>query len=104
MPKANGSFDDDFQEFWRHYPHRIGKLKARVAYDKLRRGGVTQSELLDGIQQYLDTKPDWQAWAHPTTWLNQGRWLDEPAVETTERIGKQTTRLMHAIANIKRNG
>ncbi len=98
------TLDTDFEEFWRAYPHRVGKLKARAAFEKLRRSGITQAELVDGIQQYIATKPGWQAWAHPTTWLNQGRWMDEPAPETIERFGKQTSRLLQAVANIKREG
>lgn len=71
------TFDEDFAAFWAGYPKRIGKLAAHKAYAKVRRGGIPHEELMDGIVQYIATKPVWQAWAHPTTWLNQGRWMDE---------------------------
>jgi hypothetical protein len=70
-------FDDDFEEFWRAYPLRVGKLAARKVYDKVRRGGISQAELLDGIAQYVRTKPSYADYCHPRTWLSQGRWLDE---------------------------
>jgi hypothetical protein len=31
---------------------------------------------LDGIAQYMKTKPAYADWCHPRTWLSQGRWLD----------------------------
>jgi hypothetical protein len=77
MSKANGSFDADFEEFWRLYPRRVGKIAAQKEYDKVRRGGTTQDELLDGITQYVKTKPSYADYCHPRTWLAQGRWMDE---------------------------
>ena len=69
--------DCDFEAFWKSYPRRVGKLAARKAYDKVRRGGISQQELLDGIAQYRATKPAYADWCHPRTWLSQGRWMDE---------------------------
>jgi hypothetical protein len=71
------SFSADFEEFWRAYPLRVGKLAAAKAYDKVRQGGTTQAQLLDGIAQYRRTKPLYADWCHPRTFLTQGRWLDE---------------------------
>jgi hypothetical protein len=71
-------FDADFEEWWRLFPRKIGKLAARKEYDKVRRGGITQDELIDGIAQYLAAKPDYADLCHPRTFLSQGRWMDEP--------------------------
>lgn len=68
---------EGFDVWWAKYPRRIGKLAAMKAYAKVRKGGTTQDVLMDGIDQYIATKPAWQEFAHPTTWLNQGRWMDE---------------------------
>lgn len=80
---------DDFEEFWRSYPRRVGKLAAQKAYIKARQTGVTQQQLLDGIARYMKGKPQYADFCHPATWLNQGRWEDEydaPAVTRhTER-------------------
>ncbi len=94
-------FDEEFAEFWMVYPHKVARFKARVAFDKARKAGATVEEIVTGAQRYVATKPDWQAWAHPATWLNQGRWTDQPAPDTS-RMGKQTSRLMAAVANIAR--
>jgi hypothetical protein len=70
-------FEADFQEFWSKYPRRVGKLAAKKEYDKVRRGGTSQDELMDGIEQYIRTKPTYADFCHPRTWLSQGRWMDE---------------------------
>lgn len=70
------SNDNEFSVFWAKYPRRIGKLAAIRAYSKARRQ-ASASEILDGIDRYIATKPTWQEWAHPSSWLNAGRWMDE---------------------------
>jgi hypothetical protein len=68
---------NDFAAFWAIYPHRVGKLAAERAYEKARRSGTEPAEILAGVQRYVKSKPDWQSWAHPSSWLNAGRWMDE---------------------------
>ena len=65
-----------FDEFWAAYPNKKAKLAARKAYDKALKH-ATHEEIMAGIAPYMDNKPNWQDFAHPTTFLNQGRWLDE---------------------------
>lgn len=68
----------DFEEFWNHYPLRVGKLAAQREYEKVRKvHGATQAELLDGIDRYKRNKPAYADWAHARTWLHQGRWMDQ---------------------------
>ena len=76
------AFSNDFEEFWRAFPRRVGKLAARKEYEKVRRGGTSQAELLAGIAQYVRTKPAYADWCHPRTFLSQGRWLDEVPTKT----------------------
>ena len=69
-----------FEKFWLACPRRIGKEAARKAYEKARKT-TSDSELLEGIRRYAATRAgqDEQYTVHPSTWLNQGRWADEPA-------------------------
>lgn len=67
----------EFDEFWAAYPRRVSKIAAKKAYDKARRSGVTQRELLDGVALYRQHKPAYADWAFPASWLNAGRWADE---------------------------
>lgn len=71
------TFAADFEVFWNAFPRKVGKLAARKEYDKVRRGGIGQEELLDGVAQYVRTKPSYADFCHPRTWLSQGRWMDE---------------------------
>lgn len=65
-----------FSEFWNVYPHRVGKIAAEKAFSKALKS-ATAEQIIDGVRYYKRTKPDWQSWAYPKTWLSQGRWLDE---------------------------
>ncbi|WP_345820468.1 hypothetical protein ABC766_00220 [Methylobacterium fujisawaense] len=69
-----------FAIWWQIQPNKVGKDAAERAFNRVRKSGrVTFSELVDGLKSYIATKPPTRDWCHPTTWLNQGRWADEPA-------------------------
>lgn len=67
---------DEFDQFWGRYPRRIAKFAAQRAYAKARIV-ATAEEILAGVELYRVNKPDYADFAHPATWLNQGRWMDE---------------------------
>lgn len=67
----------EFDQWWSCYPLKRGKLAAEKKYHAARRRGVTQQQLISGVAAYVQHKPDWQEFAHPATWLNQGRWADD---------------------------
>lgn len=79
-----GVSDDDFPpdafEVWyAAYPHKIGRSAAEKAFHRVRKTKpVTFSELVDGLERYIRTKPPDRAWCNPATWLNQDRWADQP--------------------------
>ena len=67
---------DAFETFWARYPVKVGKLAARKAYVAAC-AHATPGELLAGLDRYLAHKPEFANWCSPTTWLHQGRWMDE---------------------------
>ena len=77
------TYSDDFLTFWKVYPRRIGKLAASKSLTRaLRR--TTLSVILSSLA--LCVKGEWrnrepEFIPHPSTWLNQGRWEDEPEPE-----------------------
>jgi hypothetical protein len=101
--EANG-LRERFAEFWKVYPRKVGKDAAWRSWQKRRPG----SELLTEMLTALDWQRRQESWLkeggqyvpNPSTWLNQGRWQDEP--NQTPNVGKQTSRLMAAVANISR--
>lgn len=73
------SFEVDFDHFWNLYPRKVGKETARVAWAKaLEKASV--DEVVAGVFRFANDPnlPDKVFIPHPATWLNQGRWDDEP--------------------------
>ena len=66
----------DFDQFWKSYPRRVGRLDAIKAYAKARTV-ASAAEILAGVELYKAHKPEYADWCHPSTWLNKGRWMDE---------------------------
>jgi uncharacterized protein YdaU (DUF1376 family) len=67
-----------FEAWWVIFPNRVGKAAALKAF-KRAEVRATLRELIDGLQRYIASKPPERPWCNPATWLNQDRWLDEPA-------------------------
>jgi len=69
----------DFDEFWDVFPNKVGKQAAKTAFDKVRKThNVTIDVMMSALRRYV-TKTDDRPWCNPATWLNQGRWEDQPA-------------------------
>ena len=71
----------NFEQFWKAYPRRKGKGAAQRAWDRIKPDGQLFSQILAAIEQQKQGE-DWlkengRFIPHPTTWLNQERWLDE---------------------------
>ncbi len=79
--------DLSFQAFWRNYPRKVGRQAAWRIWQRLK----PDAQFLDRILTALEwqrVQPQWlkeqgQFIPHPATWLNQGRWDDQP-VEIAE--------------------
>lgn len=70
---------DAFEDFWDACPKKVGKLKAKEAFDKVCPSEASAETLTEAMRRYaasVDGK-DPTYTAHPTTWLNQKRWTDE---------------------------
>lgn len=68
-----------FEQFWAAYPRRIGKGAARRSFERALRL-ATFEDIMTGLNrqsQYYASK-EAQFIPHPTTWLNQERWSDDP--------------------------
>jgi hypothetical protein len=77
-----------FDEFWKIYPLKIGKGKAQTAFMKAIRT-TDANIIIKGAQRYKSDPNRTKTYtAHPTTWLNGHRWLDEalPPLDATAEI------------------
>lgn len=72
---------DAFGEFWKAYPKKIGKQAAVRAWQKIK-NRPPLGKIIEAIKRAQDTdqwkKDNGEFIPHPSTWLNGGRWDDEP--------------------------
>ena len=80
------SCEAEFEAWWAEYPRKVGKLAAQKAYQKARRI-ASAPVLLSGLLSLSRDVTDLRYCPHPTTWLNQGRWMDETTTRTTNPGG-----------------
>jgi len=67
-----------FDEFWKRYPRKRAKGAARKAFERIRWTPETWEKLLKALEWQAREWTDPQFIPHPSTYLNQERWEDEP--------------------------
>lgn len=78
--KADG-LDENFSRFWSAYPRRVGRGAALKAWEKVNPSDELTQLILDAVKAQSQS----EQWSrdngafipHPSTWLNQTRWLDD---------------------------
>jgi uncharacterized protein YdaU (DUF1376 family) len=80
QPPKGGDAASGFDAFWQAYPKKVGKIAARKAWKKAKRPPT--GIILAAVEQQKKSdqwrKDNGQYIPNPATWLNQGRWDDEP--------------------------
>lgn len=81
-------YSPDFLAFWQRYPRKAGKGAAFKSW-KIHRPPLNACLKAIAWQEKTDqwTRDGGQYIPHPSTWINQERWLDEPP--DTERQGNR---------------
>jgi hypothetical protein len=78
--RAREAADSLFAKFWAVYPHKVGKRDAANCFQRVIKSGIVGiDDLMSGLARYV-AKTDDRPWCNPATWLNGGRWDDQPAV------------------------
>jgi hypothetical protein len=73
-----------FERFWAVYPVKVKKSYARQCWDRAVRQAPPE-RIIRGAKRYAeDPNRSEEFTAHPSTWLNQGRWDDDPLPARTE--------------------
>lgn len=84
-----------FDEFWDAYPRKVGKAAALKKWIIIRPSADLHSQILEALAQQKKSaqwkRDGGQYIPHPTTWLNQGRWDDEPLKDSGNKGTKQGT-------------
>ena len=82
LADASDGVSDPFDEFWQHYPRKVGKPAARKAFRQaLKR--ATAADITAGAERLrndpnLPDKSEEQYIPHASTWLNRDGWDDPP--------------------------
>ena len=82
--KTAGDYPDDFLAFWKKYPRHVGKGAAWRRWQVIVKS-VSADVIIAGAERYTQEcakeQREEQYIAHPSTWLNAGRWDDEPTAD-----------------------
>lgn len=78
LKKERRRLMSNFDEFWLAYPRKIGRIKARTAYDRALKVATAEAILagLERVKRGWATK-EAKFIPHATTWLARGGWEDE---------------------------
>lgn len=72
---------ENFYLFWKAYPKKVAKPRARKAFDKINPDDTLLEKILAGVARAKKTrqwvKDSGEYIPHPATWLNAKRWEDE---------------------------
>lgn len=70
---------DAFDQFWQAYPHRVGKSAVSRWWGwNFPSADFSFEDLMSAVRRYSEHKPPDRQWCNPLTWLQDGRWADEP--------------------------
>lgn len=79
------NLDSRFESLWKLYPRKAGsKTKAKAAYKKAVKSGVTDQTIKDGIMRLINEKREFQYIPHGQTWFCNERWTDEVTNDSTK--------------------
>ncbi len=99
-PVNKNQLTNEFEIFWSIYPRRTGKQAAKASFEKAVKA-VGLDKVMDGVRALANDPnlPAEQFIPNPATWLNQGRWDDDPYpakhVDRKPTAAERTAQLIH---------
>lgn len=77
--KKESNCDDNFETFYKAYPHKVGKANVEKWFNKNKPDEELMNKILTSLEEHKKLKQwqDKQFIPYPATWLNQKRWEDE---------------------------
>lgn len=88
-PSVQNSDELPFEQFWRAYPKKVGKIDAQKIWAKLKPNFEDVIAALSWQVRSTDwVKENGKYIPNPSTYLNQGRWHDEQRVELFGELGE----------------
>jgi hypothetical protein len=91
-PQTDSELWQRFELFWSAYPKKVSKAVAARIWDDLRPSQELTQTMLAAIEQQKQSeqwkKDGGQFIPHPSTWLGQERWTDQPVTVCKKCNGK----------------
>jgi hypothetical protein len=91
--------------FWQHYPRKVSKKFALKCLERVRKSNEVPFEvLLSAVKNYARSVvgKEMKYVAHPATWLNSGRWDDDPMALLDVRVAAPALHTANEKVLIKR--
>lgn len=100
--QAADGYPEDFKRFWEIYPRRAGKGAACASFIKAKKRAKVET-IIAGAERLRDDPnlPEGSLIAHPSTWLNQDRWEDDPMPPRSD-LSKSDQRLQQGFDLVQR--
>lgn len=82
-PRAVRKIDDEkleetFARFWAVYDHKVGRHKALKVWKQINPDDELVETILKAAARYSRANPDRVYYKHPSTWLTNRHWEDDP--------------------------
>lgn len=93
-------YDARFLTFWQHYPRKVNKAAAEVAFLALAPDAELLDKMVGAIQAQADTATfrELDHAPHASTWINNARWEDEVLPTTPAAFTMQEARESRTLA------
>lgn len=99
---ASSIAEKTFDQFWSAYPRKNGKASARKAWAKAVAKADPDHIINAALSFSADPNRVETYTAHPSTWLNDERWDDEPLPARSTERSKSEERLRRNVAAMER--
>lgn len=78
-----------FEQFWSIFPRKVAKKSAQKAWEKNGCDSIAD-KIIASLKKQVQHWSDPKFIPHPATWINAGRWDDEPMGELRPGPARQT--------------
>lgn len=104
QPKRQDQTSDQFETFWKVYPRKEGKKKARENFARAVKAGADPQDIVAGAKRYAaavdGTEARFIKWAQG--WLTEERWTDHPEPDMSPPPSGPGHRLRENWAGVER--
>ena len=89
--------DENFAAFWAAYPRKVAKGSARKAWSRAVLAADPSVIVAGAVRYASDPNREEAFTAHPSTWLNGERWLDDPLPNRDSRADRKVNEVEEMI-------